>query len=141
MKLKLARYFFAGGAAAAIDFAIFFFAVKGLGYPWFSVAIFSFVVATVVNYLLSIRFVFESRVRFRRREEVALVFLVSAVAMALNQAILWLAIDLLTLNLLLSKVAATGTVFLFNFGCRHYFIFSRRSDDKAIHSVCSSPKR
>jgi putative flippase GtrA len=141
MKLKLVRYFFAGGAAAAIDFAIFFFAVKGLGYPWFSVAIFSFVVATIANYLLSIRFVFESRVRFRRREEVALVFMVSAVAMALNQAILWLAIDLLTLNLLISKVAATGTVFLFNFGCRHYFIFSQRPEGKPMPSISRSPER
>lgn len=140
MKLKLVRYFFAGGAAAAIDFAIFFMAVKGLGYPWFSVAIFSFIVATAANYLLSIRFVFESRVRFRRREEVALVFMVSAVAMVLNQAILWLAIDVLTLNLLLSKITATGAVFLFNFGCRHYFIFSR-PDDNTMRPVCSNPDR
>lgn len=138
MKLKLARYFFAGGAAAAVDFAIFFTAVKGLGYPWFGAAIFSFVVATAANYLLSIRFVFESRVRFRRREEVALVFMVSAVAMVLNQAILWLAIDLLALNLLLSKITATGAVFLFNFGCRHYFIFSH-PNDKAVRPACSNP--
>lgn len=136
MKLKLVRYFIAGSAATAIDFAIFFIAVKGLGYPWFGAAIFSFVVATAANYLLSICFVFESRVRFRRLEEVILVFVVSAVAMALNQTILWLAIDALALNLLFSKVMATGAVFLFNFSCRHYFIFSR-PDDNTIRPACS----
>jgi putative flippase GtrA len=135
MKRKLVKYFFVGGAAAAVDFAIFFLAVKGLGYPWFPVAIFSFVVATAVNYLLSIRFVFESRIRFRRREEVALVFAASAATMVVNQLVLWLMIDLLSSNLLLSKVTATGTVFLFNFACRHYFIFSHWPRDKALPPI------
>ena len=126
MKLTLARYFLVGGTAAAVDYAIFFTAVTGLGFPWFPVAIFSFIIATLTNYLLSIRFVFESRVRFRRRDEIVLVFAVSAMAMALNQFILWTTIDVLGFNLLLSKVIGTGTVFLFNFTCRHYFIFRHR---------------
>lgn len=126
MKLTLVSYFLVGGAAAAVDYTIFFVAVTGLGYPWFPVAIFSFVIATLTNYLLSIRFVFESRVRFRRRVEVVLVFVVSAGAMVVNQFILWTTIDKLGLNLLLSKIIGTGTVFLFNFACRHYFIFRRR---------------
>jgi putative flippase GtrA len=126
MKLTLAKYFLVGGTAAAVDWAIFFGAVTWLGYPWFPVAIFSFFIATLTNYVLSICFVFESRARFRRRDEIALVFMVSAAAMALNQFILWAAIDLLALNLLPSKVIGTGSVFLFNFACRHYFIFRRR---------------
>lgn len=138
--MKLIRYFFAGGAAAAVDFSIFFIAVEGLGYHWFGSAIFSFVVATAANYLLSIRFVFESRIRFRRRQEVPLVFAVSAVALILNQAILWLAINILGLNLLFSKVAATGTIFLFNFGLRHYYIF-RRPDGQPIGPAYPNQER
>lgn len=133
--MKLVRYFFVGGSSAIVDFSIFFLAVKGFGFPWFPVALFSFVVATATNYFLSIRFVFKSRVRFRRREEIALVFLVSALAMAVNQSLLWVAIDVLVLNLLASKVIATGAVFLFNFGCRHYFIFRQRTEGRAIPSI------
>jgi len=132
MRAKLVRYFFVGGAAAAVDFAIFFLLVKGFGYPWFPVAIFSFVVATATNYLLSIRFVFESRARFRRRHEILLVFLVSAAGMVVNQAILWLTIDVLALNLLVSKIAASGTVFGFNFALRHGFIFRSRPDAENV---------
>lgn len=132
--MKLVRYFFVGGFAAAVDLSIFFLAVKGLGLPWFPVAVFSFVVATVANYLLSIHFVFESRVRFRRRHEVMLVFLVSSLALVVNQSLLWAAIEIFKVNLLASKIIATGAVFLFNFGCRHYFIFRPRHDGKALAS-------
>lgn len=128
MRAKLVRYLFVGAAAAAVDFSIFFLLVKGFSYPWFPVAIFSFVVATAANYLLSIRFVFESRARFRRWHEIALVFLVSAAAMVVNQTILWLTIDLLALDILVSKIAATGTVFVFNFTWRHFFIFRPRPE-------------
>lgn len=126
MMARLFRYFFVGGAAAAMDFSIFFFLVKIVGAPWFSAALLSFVVATTANYLLSIRFVFVSRARFHRGHEIALVFIVSAVALIVNQSILWLTIERLGLNLLISKIAATGAVFLFNFACRHYFIFRPR---------------
>lgn len=135
MIARLFRYFFVGAAAAAIDFSIFFFLVKGLVYPWFSAALFSFVAATAANYSLSIRFVFESRARFNRRSEIALVFLVSGIAMAVNQSILWLTIEFLALNLLISKIAATGTVFLLNFACRHYFIFRPRLPEGTVGSI------
>jgi hypothetical protein len=46
LQMKLVRYFFVGGFAAAVDFSIFFLAVKGLGLPWFTVGIVSFVAAT-----------------------------------------------------------------------------------------------
>lgn len=132
--MKFVRYFFVGGFAAAVDFSIFFLAVKGFGLPWFPVAVFSFVVATLANYVFSIRFVFESRVRFRRRHEVMLVFLVSSLALLVNQSLLWVAIEVFKVNLLPSKIFATGAVFLFNFGCRHYFIFRPRHDAKPFAS-------
>jgi putative flippase GtrA len=120
---RIARYFAVGGAAACVDIGLFMVFAQGLGYAYLRVAAASFVVATLVNYVLSVRFVFVSGVRFRRRWEVALVFMVSAVGLALNQAILAACVELARFNLLFAKLSATGLVFFWNYLARRFFVF------------------
>lgn len=120
---RVARYFVVGGVAAAVDIGLFMLFAKGLGLPYLRVAAATFVVATLVNYWLSIRFVFVSGARFRRRWEVALVFAVSAVGLALNQAILALSVERLGAGLLAAKLLATGMVFFWNYFARRVLVF------------------
>lgn len=120
--VRLAKYFIAGSVAAGVDFVLFAAFVNLLTWPWYVAATVSFVAATVVNYLVSIRHVFTSGVRFGKRDEIVLVFLVSAVGLAINQAILFLLIRA-GIPILLAKVGATGTVFLWNYSARHQFVF------------------
>ncbi|WP_295384887.1 GtrA family protein [uncultured Thiodictyon sp.] len=121
--MRVFRYFFVGGAAAAVDIGLFGLLVKGVGLPWFPVAVVSFGLATAVNYFLSIRYVFDSGVRFASHHEVLLVFVVSAVGLAINQAVLWVLIQYTPVDVLLAKMAATGGVFFWNYGARSRFIF------------------
>ena len=120
---RIARYFAVGGVAACVDIGLFMLFAQYLGLPYLRVAPATFVVATLVNYWLSIRFVFVSGARFRRRWEVALVFAVSAVGLVLNQAILALAVERLGAALLAAKLLATGTVFFWNYFARRLFVF------------------
>jgi putative flippase GtrA len=119
----IARYFLVGGTCAGVDLAIFLLLAQHFGLPYMRVAAGSFVIATLMNYFLSVRFVFVSGVRFRRRWEIAMVFAVSAVGLVLNQLILFACIEVAHLNLLFSKLAATGTVFFWNYFARRAFIF------------------
>jgi putative flippase GtrA len=121
--MRIVRYFFVGGVAAAVDIGIFTVAVKGFGFDWFFVALVSFLLATAVNYLLSIRYVFKSGVRFKKQAEVSLVFLVSGIGLVINQSVLWLLIETAGIDEVLSKLMATGTVFLWNYMARSRFIF------------------
>ena len=84
----LIGYFFVGGIAAVVDFVLFAALVKWFGLAWYYASVVSFTLATLVNYVLSIRFIFESEVRFAKRYEIALVFLASAMGLAVNQAAL-----------------------------------------------------
>jgi putative flippase GtrA len=120
---RIARYFVVGGVAACVDIGLFMLFAQYFGLPYLRVSAASFVVATLVNYLLSIRFVFVSGQRFRRRWEVALVFLVSGIGLALNQAILAVCVESLKLSLLFSKLGATGVVFFWNYFARRVFVF------------------
>jgi len=125
MLARMARYFVVGGVAAVVDISFFFLCAKLLGFNYLAVATVGFFIATLVNYVLSVRFVFTSGVRFSRHGEIALVYLVSAVGLALNLLVLYLAISVAGLELMLSKLIATGAVFLWNFLSRNYFIFRR----------------
>lgn len=119
----LARYFLVGGAAACVDVGLFTLFARQLGFAYQPVAAVTFVLATLVNYELSIRFVFQSGRNFGRRWEIAMVYAVSAVGLAVNAAILWAGVRQMRLDLLAAKLLATGTVFIWNYLARRLFVF------------------
>ena len=121
--MTIVRYFFVGGAAAAVDIALFILLAQYAGLPWFPVAIFSFVLATMVNYVLSIKFVFDSGVQFGKKQEIILVFFTSGIGLCVNQAFLWVLIEVYETHLLAAKIFATGSVFFWNYSARRLFIF------------------
>ncbi|MDA1330652.1 MAG: GtrA family protein [Chloroflexi bacterium] len=123
--MKLIRYFCVGGAAAVVDITLFTALAQFAGFPWFPVAVFSFVVATLVNYFLSINYVFDSSVRFRKRHEVVLVFFASGIGLVANQVILWILIEVQGMHLVAAKIIATGGVFFWNYAARRLFIFRK----------------
>ncbi|HUA76190.1 MAG TPA: GtrA family protein [Acetobacteraceae bacterium] len=116
-------YFVVGGIATVVDIGGFMILTGKYDVPWFWAAMMSFVVSVVVNYLLSIRFVFESGVRFRRHHEAALVLAVSVIGLLLNEAALWVMIEMAGTGRLPAKLVATAVVFLWNYGARQNFIF------------------
>jgi len=120
---NIVRYFVVGGVCALVDLGILMLFAQVLGYPYLRVSAASFLIATLLNYFLSVRFVFVSGLRFHKRWEVVLVFVVSAVGLGLNQLILALCVEQVGLNLFFSKVTATGCVFFWNYFARRVLVF------------------
>lgn len=121
--MKIVRYFFVGGIAAGVDLAIFFLFAKLLGFHYILVSSCGFLVATFVNYALSVRLVFQSGARFSKRQEIVFLYLVSGVGLALNQAVLYVMVSVVTAELMLSKLTATVCVFFWNYYLRNAYIF------------------
>jgi putative flippase GtrA len=121
--MKIVRYFFVGGIAAAVDITIFFVFAKLFGFNYLTVGACGFVIATLVNYVLSIRYVFESGARFEKKYELMFVYIVSILGLLWHQAVLYACVDVLKIELMLSKLIATATVFFWNYGSRRYWIF------------------
>ncbi len=116
------RYFLVGGTAGLVDLILFILLIN-LNLHWLLAASVSFITATLVNYILSIRHVFKSGIRFKKDHEIALVFIVSLIGLFINSAVLGLLISYNLFPIWFSKVIATGTVFVWNFIIRHYFVF------------------
>jgi putative flippase GtrA len=122
--VRILRYLIVGGVAAAVDIGFFLLFAKLAGFNYLVVAPLGFVLATWVNYQLSIRHVFRSGVRFKRRREILLVYAVSAVGLLINQAVLYLLVERVGAELMLGKFTATVTVFFWNYCTRNNYVFA-----------------
>lgn len=125
LSTKVVRYFLVGGIATALDFGMFAVLVYVFEIHYLVCGAVTFVIATVVNYLLSIRLVFASGARFSQRQELGLVFGVSGIGLLLNQLVLYAGVEWFGLLPLVAKAAATGLVFFWNYAARAHFVFKR----------------
>ena len=121
--MKIVKYFFVGGSAAIVDISFFLIFTKFFGFNYLLVGFFTFLLATFVNYYLSIKFVFESGKKYKKEKEIILVYIVSASSLVLNLYLLYCLHELLTIEVGLSKIIVTGVLFFYNYLLRRFFIF------------------
>jgi putative flippase GtrA len=121
--MRIIKYSFIGGVAAVIDISLFAFFAGYIGWPWLPVSFCTFVFATLINYLLSIKYVFESGIRYQKNLEITAVYIVSIFGLSINQLVLFLLIVSMGWSLIYAKLCATGLVFFWNYFSRKKFIF------------------
>jgi len=122
---RMARYLIAAVAGAAVDFSVFALLVYGAGVHYLWAGVGGFVVATLANYLVSVRIVFQSGSRFPRLMEIGVVYAVSATGLVWHQILLFLCVERFALHLMLAKMIAVGCVFFWNYSVRRHFVFAR----------------
>ena len=122
-RFKILRYLAVGAVGASIDISIFSIATYLLLLPWLLSSIFSSLISTLAGYYLSIWFVFKSGVRYKRYQEISGVFLISLIAFLMHQIFLYLFIEILNVNMIISKIVVIGLIFFFNYFSRSRLIF------------------
>lgn len=80
----------------------------------------------VINYLLSVRFVFRQRRLSDRRLEFVGFFVIGLLGLALNDVLMRFFVESLAINYRLAKIPATAVGFVFNFGSRRLLLFTAR---------------
>lgn len=120
---QIVRYAFVGGSIAAIDLLFFTFFAVWLHFPYLWVNAIGFCMGTAANYFLSIRWVFKSGTRFKRHNEISLIFLISIVGLLLAQLVLFFFAAIVGLPLFFAKILTVASVFLWNYFARKHFVF------------------
>lgn len=123
--LQLFRYLFVGGAAFVVDFGSLYLLTQYAGLHYTLSAALSFILGLVVNYLLSIRWVFSERKLRNRSAEFIVFAIIGIVGLGLNVAIIWFFTEYIRLHYLVSKIVAAVLVFLWNFAGRKFILFDR----------------
>ena len=123
--LQLALYLVVGGLVVGVSFCVDiggFVALRYLQLPILPASATSFVTATLVNYLLCCALVFRSG-RLSRPEEVLRLFVIAAVGLGLNSAVVWLLAVILRLPPTVAKILAVLPVFAWNYRGRRAMVF------------------
>jgi len=121
--MKIFKYLSIGIVASLVDILLFSLFAKFLGFNYLIVGFFSFIIATGVNYILSIHYVFESGIKHSKKKEIILVYIISAIGLLINLSMLYLFIDFLNFEMIFSKILSAGIVFFWNYFARSVYVF------------------
>lgn len=120
------RYLAASALALAVDFGTYSGLIRLANVYYLVAAPIGFALGLAVIYLLSIRWVFRHRRVADARIEFAVFGLIGGAGMALNQLIIYLNVELLSVSFEIAKLVSAGTVFFFNFASRKLLLFTRK---------------
>lgn len=82
----------------------------------------SFTLSTVLNYLLSMRFVFKSKENVNKTVEFIVFVVLSIIGLGLNELLMYICVDSLGIIKWISKIAVTAIVMVYNFITRKLFL-------------------
>ncbi len=127
-KTQLIKFGLAGASGAAVEFCLFYWFshvfpfFKG-EYGYLLANLVAIVFATIINYIISVKWVFEGG-KYSRRKEFAMFMLISLLSLVLNQGLMYVFVSMLALNVMLSKAAAIGLVAIINYISKKYLVFN-----------------
>jgi len=116
------RYSLVSGVALAVDVSVLVIGYKVLSMNYLVATTLGFMVGVVVNYSLSILWVFSDSRFSRRSVEFTLTAGIAAAGLVINDAMMWLFVEKLAVYYLVAKLVAATTVFFWNFVIRKYYV-------------------
>ena len=138
---KLIQQFLKFGVVGVICFFIdtgLYTICNFIGIPYLISGVIGFSVSVVVNYLLSMKYVFVRRDDLSRKKEFIIYLILSLIGLILNELILFVCVDVIYGNWswlrsfmhpraaeILAKIGATGIVMVYNFVTRKIFMERR----------------
>lgn len=122
-------YFFVGGVAAIVEWVMFFIFANVLQINYFVSTVIAFIFSTTANWILGRITTFKDNNTYKdkKAKEAFLVFVVSAIGLLFNLILMYLFVTVMgfdsSLGKTLSKIVATGIVFIWNFLIRKLVIY------------------
>ncbi len=122
-------YFFVGGVAAIVEWVMFFIFANVLQINYFVSTVIAFIFSTTANWILGRITTFKDNNTYKdkKAKEAFLVFVVSAIGLLFNLILMYLFVTVMgfdsSLGKTLSKIAATGIVFIWYFLIRKLVIY------------------
>ncbi len=121
--IQFFRYTIIGGVSFVADTVCLFYLEK-IGLYYLISAFIGFTIGLIINYTLSKHFVFTAKSQSRIKEFVAYAA-IGAVGLVLTELLLYVFVDFVHLNLVLSKIIAAAIVLIWNFVARRFLLYNK----------------
>lgn len=121
--VQLFRYTFVGGFAFVIDFSSLFILTEAFHIHYLVSAAIAFLIGLLINYSISVKWVFNQRKLTSRKNEVLIFAGIGVVGLGLNEVIIWLCTEIFLFHYLVSKIVSAVLVYLWNFFVRKFSLF------------------
>ena len=119
---QIIRFGIVGVIAFVVDYTLLLLLTEQFGLHYLLSSALSFLASVAVNYILSVRFVFETNTTQSKAKQFTLFTLMSAGGLGINQLMMWLLSDIAHIPYQLSKLVATAVVMVYNFVTRKLFL-------------------
>lgn len=97
-----------------IDYGIMVFLTEVFNVNYLISSGISFTISVIVNYVLSLTFVFDTK-KGNKIKEFVIFIVLSVVGLGINQVLMWFCVDVLGIFYMISKIGATAIVMVYNF--------------------------
>lgn len=112
---QIMKFGVVGVICFGIDYGLMIFLTELCGISYLVSSGISFSVSVVVNYTLSLKFVFETDKDNNKVVEFLIFIILSVVGLGINQVLMWVCVDKLHVYYMISKIGVTGVVMVYNF--------------------------
>lgn len=120
--LQFSRFGMVGTFCFSIDYGLMVLLTEFSDLSYFLSCATSYTISVIVNYILSMRFVFKGKEGMSKVSEMAIFVLLSALGLAFNQMIMWIAVETFHIVYTIAKIMSTMVVTIYNFISRKIFL-------------------
>ncbi len=112
---QIVKFGAVGFLCFGIDYGLMIFLTEICGISYLVSSGISFSVSVMVNYILSLKFVFETDENHNKVEEFFIFMILSVIGLGINQVLMWICVDKMHVYYMISKIGVTGVVMVYNF--------------------------
>ena len=120
--LQFCRFASVGFISLAVDYGFMVFLTESTDMGYFRACAFSYTLSIMVNYVLSMKYVFHGREDVSKVKEATIFLTLSLIGLGLNQMAMWLLVDVLHVYYAMAKMLAAGMVTGYNFISKKIFL-------------------
>lgn len=123
---QILKFGMVGFLCFGIDYGLMAFLTEVFHLHYLVSCSISFTASVAVNYLLSMKFVFRSGGRTDKKKEFLAFIILSTVGLGINQLVMVVMVEATDIYYMISKIAATAIVMVYNFISRKILLESKQ---------------
>ena len=124
---QFAKFAVVGFASLAVDYALLLVLVEWMHIDLLFSTTVSFIASVIVNYALSMRFVFEHKEDMSRKREFTIFAILSAIGLGLNDLYMFVGVSVFNIGYQFMKLVSTFLVTWYNYFSRRRFLDGSRA--------------